>query len=171
MQIGGNERFNKFMLEQNVPADMPIREKYRTKAAKWYREALRAEAEGLPLPEPLEPGEGPLPEESVQSPEGQLLDEIFARVPHQSTMTAGGVPLGSRKNLQTKPHEFSRGSRTSMSWHASWAAKSLAFLILGSNGRSAEAVASADGGQATRLSKPCTEASRGYAARHLAAAH
>jgi len=164
MQIGGNERFNKFMLEQKVPADMPIREKYRTKAAKWYREALRAEAEGLPLPEPLEPGEGPLPEESVQSAEGQLLDEVFARVPHQGTMTAGGVPFGSRKSLQTKP-------RSSKSWRASWAAKSLAFLLAGSSGRSAEAVASADGGEATCPSKPCTEASRGYAARHLAAAH
>jgi len=64
MELGGNERFQKFMEAQGVPEDMPIREKYSTRAAKWYREALRAEAEGAPLPEPLAPGSGPLPAES-----------------------------------------------------------------------------------------------------------
>eukprot|EP00439_Symbiodinium_sp_Y106_P046019 s308_g5.t2 len=39
MELGGNERFQKFMEAQGVPEDMPIREKYSTRAAKWYREA------------------------------------------------------------------------------------------------------------------------------------
>jgi len=61
MELGGNERFNRFMKAQGVPDDMPIQEKYCTRAARWYREALRAEAEGLPSPEPLKPGTGCLP--------------------------------------------------------------------------------------------------------------
>lgn len=186
MEIGGNDRFNKFMLEHNVPADMPIREKYSTKAAKWYREALRAEAEGLPLPAPLEPGEGLLPSEGVQSSEGQLLDQVFARVPEQRSMTAGGVPVKS-----SKARKISSRSQTSKSglvqkwpWRASWAAKSLAFFLAG---RSSDAAVAAGGSSidmsgdsssavsisstAGKPSESCAEACRGHAARHLAAAH
>mmetsp|Transcript_17530 Transcript_17530/g.30683 ORF Transcript_17530/g.30683 Transcript_17530/m.30683 type:complete len:262 (+) Transcript_17530:88-873(+) len=180
MEIGGNDRFNKFMLEHNVPADMPIREKYSTKAAKWYREALRAEAEGLPLPAPLEPGEGLLPSEGVQSSEGQLLDQVFARVPEQRSMTAGGVPVKSSKARKI----LSRSQTSKSGWRASWAAKSLAFFLAG---RSSDAAVAAGGSSidmsgdsssavsisstAGKPSESCAEACRGHAARHLAAAH
>mmetsp|Transcript_109731 Transcript_109731/g.261575 ORF Transcript_109731/g.261575 Transcript_109731/m.261575 type:complete len:230 (+) Transcript_109731:79-768(+) len=75
MELGGNERFQKFMEAQGVPEDMPIREKYSTRAAKWYREALRAEAEGQPLPAPLAPGSGPLPAESPEARGRPALEE------------------------------------------------------------------------------------------------
>lgn len=75
MELGGNERFQKFMEAQGVPEDMPIREKYSTRAAKWYREALRAEAEGQPLPAPLAPGSGALPAESPEARGRPALEE------------------------------------------------------------------------------------------------
>ncbi|CAE8719231.1 unnamed protein product, partial [Polarella glacialis] len=108
MELGGNERFNDFMAEQGVPRHMPIREKYSTRAARWYRETLRAEAEaeGGPSgssprsPLPLEPGTGHLLDDagaagSQSSEARQLLDQVFAQVPIQGSMTMGGVPLGS----------------------------------------------------------------------------
>lgn len=99
MQLGGNERFNQFMIEQGVPLDMPIREKYSTRAAEWYREALRAEAEGRELPPPLEPGVGHLPsEENLQNlEERRLLDQVFAKAPKQGSMTSGGVLEGKKR--------------------------------------------------------------------------
>lgn len=99
MQLGGNERFNQFMTEHGVSLDMPIREKYSTRAAKWYREALRAEAEGLELPPPLEPGVGHLPsEENLQNlEERRLLDQVFAKAPKQGSMTSGGVLEGKKR--------------------------------------------------------------------------
>eukprot|EP00971_Amphidinium_carterae_P038200 750808-Amphidinium_carterae.1 len=41
MELGGNRRFLDYMRAQNVPEDMPIREKYSTKAAEWYRRSHR----------------------------------------------------------------------------------------------------------------------------------
>lgn len=61
MELGGNKRFDDFMNSHEIPPDMPIREKYRTRAAAWYRASLRAEADGAPEPEPLTPGTGHLP--------------------------------------------------------------------------------------------------------------
>jgi len=61
MELGGNRRFEKFLLEHGVPRDAPIREKYLTQAAKWYREDLRARAEGSERPPPLPVGIGHLP--------------------------------------------------------------------------------------------------------------
>eukprot|EP00442_Polarella_glacialis_P047600 CAMPEP_0115077168 /NCGR_PEP_ID=MMETSP0227-20121206/16837_1 /TAXON_ID=89957 /ORGANISM="Polarella glacialis, Strain CCMP 1383" /LENGTH=354 /DNA_ID=CAMNT_0002464399 /DNA_START=339 /DNA_END=1403 /DNA_ORIENTATION=- len=108
MELGGNQRFNDFMAEQGVPRHMPIREKYSTRAARWYRETLRAEAEAEGgssgssprSPLPLEPGTGHLPDDagaagSQSSEARQLLDQVFAQVPIQGSMTMGGVPLGS----------------------------------------------------------------------------
>ncbi|CAE7284379.1 AGD6 [Symbiodinium natans] len=49
MELGGNERFQKFMKAHGVPEDMPIRDKYSTRAAKWYREALVVLCRAMPL--------------------------------------------------------------------------------------------------------------------------
>merc|ERR1719369_1388408 len=46
MELGGNRRFVDFLDQHNIPHDMPIRKKYQTRAAEWYRRNLRAEAEG-----------------------------------------------------------------------------------------------------------------------------
>jgi hypothetical protein len=84
MELGGNARFAKFMRDQGVPEDMPIREKYSTRAAACYRKNLRAEAEGGELPEPLPEGTGHLPSEDILgrsiSAEA-LLDRVFASHP------------------------------------------------------------------------------------------
>jgi len=61
MELGGNRRFEEFLLQQGIPRETPIREKYLTRAAKWYREDLRARAEGTECPEPLAFGTGHLP--------------------------------------------------------------------------------------------------------------
>jgi len=94
MELGGNKRFQDFMRQQRVPEDWPIRKRYSTRAAAWYRENLKAEAEGLHIPAPLEVGTGHLPiEETAEGSTFQaaLLDKVFAAVPGSSSMTAGGI--------------------------------------------------------------------------------
>jgi len=78
MQLGGNKRFMDFLKEQRVPDNMPIRLKYMTCAADWYRRNLLAMAEGSAPPEPLAPGVGHLPSSDVATCAGQVvLDEVF----------------------------------------------------------------------------------------------
>lgn len=48
--MGGNDKFNNFLKEYNVPKTLPITQKYETSAAKYFRERLNAEVNGLPLP-------------------------------------------------------------------------------------------------------------------------
>jgi len=95
MELGGNRRFNEFLREQGIPDGMPIRKKYRTRAADWYRENLRAMAEETTPPTPLTPGTGHLPGSACGSAEEALLDDIFAVAP-QSGMTSGGVSIACR---------------------------------------------------------------------------
>lgn len=95
MELGGNRRFAEFLRSQGVPEDAPIRAKYATRAAAWYRRALEAEAQGMPLPEALPPGTGALPaEEEIVSPkERRVLDEVFA-VPSSGTLGTNSPPSG-----------------------------------------------------------------------------
>jgi len=92
MQLGGNKRFQDFLDEHGVPRNIPIREKYQTRAAAWYRENLRAEAEGSETPPPLEKGTGHLLMCDPASPEQLVLDRVFAQAPGATDMTRGGVP-------------------------------------------------------------------------------
>jgi len=80
MELGGNRRFQDFLREQGVSEDAPIREKYSTRAAEWYRRNLRALAEGSPAPPPLLPGTGRLPARACDDPEARLLDLVFREV-------------------------------------------------------------------------------------------
>lgn len=61
MELGGNRRFRDFLRQHGVPDDLPIAEKYSTRAADWYRKSLRARAEGLQPPAALPQGTGALP--------------------------------------------------------------------------------------------------------------
>merc|ERR1719195_2466970 len=68
MELGGNRRFRNFLEEHDIPSEMPIREKYSTRAAEWYRKNLRALAEGRDPPCPLPLGTGRLPMNCAPSP-------------------------------------------------------------------------------------------------------
>merc|ERR1719181_2147454 len=72
---------------------MPTREKYSTRAAEWYRQNLKALAEGADPPSPLPTGTGHLPASGCHrsSIEKQVLDQVFANVPKRGSMTSGGV--------------------------------------------------------------------------------
>jgi ADP-ribosylation factor GTPase-activating protein 1 len=58
MRNGGNARLREFFENYNIPKDGPIDFKYRTKAGQYYREMLKALAEGNPTPEPPSKEEG-----------------------------------------------------------------------------------------------------------------
>uniref|UniRef100_A0A7S1MLT8 Arf-GAP domain-containing protein n=1 Tax=Alexandrium catenella TaxID=2925 RepID=A0A7S1MLT8_ALECA len=110
MELGGNRRFAEFLREQGVPEDLPIRQKYHTRAAEWYRKNLRAMAEGTELPPPLPGGTGHLPSEGAASPEQRVLDRVFARAPVGGAMTKGGVPTSASSRSRS-----ARGSASATS--------------------------------------------------------
>eukprot|EP00747_Dinoflagellata_sp_TGD_P060826 gnl/TRDRNA2_/TRDRNA2_152221_c1_seq1.p1 gnl/TRDRNA2_/TRDRNA2_152221_c1~~gnl/TRDRNA2_/TRDRNA2_152221_c1_seq1.p1 ORF type:complete len:248 (+),score=42.98 gnl/TRDRNA2_/TRDRNA2_152221_c1_seq1:78-821(+) len=92
MELGGNRRFFDFLKQHRIPEDMPIREKYSTRAAKWYREDLKARAHGLEPLEPLPPGTGHLPaEEETASYENAVLDHVYSGAPQ--TIKPGATAL------------------------------------------------------------------------------
>jgi ADP-ribosylation factor GTPase-activating protein 1 len=91
MRLGGNRKFKDFLKEHCIPEDMPIREKYNTRAAEWYRKNLNALAEGLEPLAPLQPGIGHLRVDTCPSPESKRLDAVFAKIPCSRSMVEGGV--------------------------------------------------------------------------------
>jgi len=105
MELGGNQRFQDFMDQHGIPKDMPIREKYQTRAAAWYREELRALAEGREPPSPLPPNTGHLSTCEAASETQLILDAVFAQAPCASRMSAGGVPTakGRRRLASHSP--------------------------------------------------------------------
>lgn len=80
MELGGNERWNEFLKKQGIPEDLPIRDKYSTRAAAWYRANLRALAEGSEPPLPLPPGTGHLPIQDAPNTTLAVLDQVFSSV-------------------------------------------------------------------------------------------
>lgn len=89
MELGGNRKFKEFLEEHGIPLDMSIREKYRTRAAKWYRENLSALADGLEPLDPLPLGTGHLPVEAECSATELVLDKVFAKA--GGSVTGGGI--------------------------------------------------------------------------------
>lgn len=95
MELGGNSKFTGFLQEHGIPDELPIRQKYNTRAAEWYRANLRALALGTDPPLPLSPRTGHLPsaDAAASSPEQLILDQVFAKAPNRDDMTSGGVPV------------------------------------------------------------------------------
>jgi hypothetical protein len=108
MELGGNRRFSEFLKAHGVREDMPIRNKYNTIAAKWYRENLKAEAEGSEPPAPLLPGTGHLLACDAMSEAQQVLDKVFAKAPRSDTMTLGGI---RQAQMKRKPHSRRFGTK------------------------------------------------------------
>jgi ADP-ribosylation factor GTPase-activating protein 1 len=52
MQLGGNDKLNRFLGQYGVARGADIRDKYNSKAAEYYREKLRAEVDGRPYTPP-----------------------------------------------------------------------------------------------------------------------
>lgn len=102
MQLGGNRKFNDFLAEHGIPEDTPIREKYNTRAAEWYRNNLSALAEGLQPLAPLETGTGHLPVHSCPSPEQKKLDEVFASTTSTSATAAAVVEVQRKHHVSTR---------------------------------------------------------------------
>lgn len=90
MELGGNQRFNDFLREHGVPEDWPIRAKYSTRAADWYRRNLRAMAEETTPPSPLPPGTGHLPSAAKPDPALAVLDRVYADVPSRGSKGDAG---------------------------------------------------------------------------------
>eukprot|EP00401_Gymnodinium_catenatum_P041821 CAMPEP_0117598692 /NCGR_PEP_ID=MMETSP0784-20121206/75541_1 /TAXON_ID=39447 /ORGANISM="" /LENGTH=406 /DNA_ID=CAMNT_0005401177 /DNA_START=22 /DNA_END=1243 /DNA_ORIENTATION=+ len=69
MELGGNRRLKAFFRQHNIPDDMPIAQKYNTKAAEWYRKNLRALVDNTAPPPALPEGTGHLPaNDALSSP-------------------------------------------------------------------------------------------------------
>lgn len=107
MELGGNRRFHEFLRLHGVPDGMPIRQKYRTRAADWYRENLRAIAEGTTPPVALSPGTGYLPGTVVGTATDALLDDVFAFAPSQQA-NVGGRPHTSHTPKPSKQRTHSQ---------------------------------------------------------------
>jgi len=84
MALGGNQRFHDFLSTHGIPQSMPIREKYSTRAAAWYRENLRAEAEGTRPPQKLPLGTGHLTTNVEPDPAWAVLDRVFASMQYNN---------------------------------------------------------------------------------------
>lgn len=61
MELGGNKRLRDFLRSHGIPDSTPIKQKYNTIAADWYRKNLQACAEGSECPPPIPEGTGHLP--------------------------------------------------------------------------------------------------------------
>lgn len=115
MEIGGNKRWNSFLEEHGIPQDLPIREKYSTRAAAWYREMLRAEAEGLEPPLPLPRGSGCLSTHEAPNRTLDVLDRVYSTVQCQNVLkrdtVMAAVALQARAEaLQRKRHHAEANS-------------------------------------------------------------
>jgi len=144
MELGGNKRFQAFLREHDVPDDMPIRQKYRTRAAEWYRVNLWALAEGTDCPEPLARGTGHLPQSDLPSPGQLMLDKLFADA--QQGLSALGAKRSSPGQRAKSVHVAGR------SWAAAdQATEHVLPKLLGSISR--ETISSADSGSPKQKSK------------------
>jgi len=100
MELGGNRRFCQFLEDHGVPKDMPIREKYQTRVAEWYREQLRALASESMQPEPLTRGVGHLPMMSIQGAGAEVLDRVFYHICHNNHASAESFRYPDGNNKQ-----------------------------------------------------------------------
>lgn len=87
MELGGNQKLKTFFRQHNIPDEMPIAQKYNTRAAEWYRRNLRAMAEGTEPPPQLPEGTGHLPSNDAPS----TTQLAFARAAQGGMMSAGGA--------------------------------------------------------------------------------
>jgi len=150
MELGGNRRFTEFLQAHKVPDNMPIRQKYRTRAANWYRDNLQALAEGTECPEPLAPGTGYLLQNDPVSPGQLMLDKLFFDAMHGKSASAScKAPPSSPGAVRQRVKSAHVAGR---SWStANQATKHALPKLSGSISR--ETISSADSGSPTQKSK------------------
>lgn len=117
MELGGNARFDDFLNKHGIDQCMQIQEKYMTRAAEWYRENLRAMAEGSTPPEPLAPGTGHLPLMS----NNPGASDVQRRA---GTEVQQGIMTDSETDLEEQRHRGSLCRRASQCIKAAWDAVS-----------------------------------------------
>eukprot|EP00928_Gymnodinium_smaydae_P035975 TRINITY_DN25229_c0_g2_i2.p1 TRINITY_DN25229_c0_g2~~TRINITY_DN25229_c0_g2_i2.p1 ORF type:complete len:241 (+),score=49.45 TRINITY_DN25229_c0_g2_i2:54-725(+) len=91
MRLGGNARFREFLESQGVGDDMPVAQKYATRAADWYRRNLRRLANDQPPLEPLPAGEGALPSPSEIRMPDDGINALIADIDALPSLTLASV--------------------------------------------------------------------------------
>lgn len=127
MELGGNQRWRNFLAEQGIPEDLPIREKYSTRAAAWYRANLRAEAEGSEPPEPLPEGTGHLPSQPAPDATLAVLDQVFASVQCGSALKRD--PIMAAVALHARAEALQKKRRPSSNSVPEWICHQLQTLL------------------------------------------
>lgn len=96
MELGGNGKLEAFFREHGIPDRMPIKQKYNTRAAEWYRKNLRSLADGSSPPAPLPPGTGHLPTEEQS---GMPSAALFSLSGQSRSSGSSAVPAGSTSGV------------------------------------------------------------------------
>lgn len=116
MQVGGNTKCKNFFVEYGV-WDMPLKERYATKAATYYRSLLRSEADpSLPVPARLNPDDGPTPDDATASPSPS----------HQSSIRSLGSNLQKQQEQQQQEEQEDDGFMASLQQQAAAASAAAA---------------------------------------------
>lgn len=111
MELGGNKKLKAFFRQHSIPDDMPITQKYNTRAAEWYRKNLRALAEGAEPPPALPEGTGHLPADSASSSSPLA----FGRPSSQGMMSAGGAFASDARHYGGGYHDAGTAERSEAS--------------------------------------------------------
>jgi len=115
MELGGNAKFDEFLREHGIDEHLPIQEKYATRAAEWYRENLRAMAEGSIPPELFVPGTGHLPLKSITPTASDVQCRAGTEVPQ-------GIITDSETDFEEQRGRVSLCHKASQCIKAVWAA-------------------------------------------------
>lgn len=104
MELGGNARLKAFFRHHGIPDSMPIKEKYNTRAAEWYRRNLKSLIEGSAAPPPLPEGTGKLPVGPVSFGGDWIAEKLASTASPENS--ASSTYLTDRQNLGNHLHDL-----------------------------------------------------------------
>lgn len=120
MEVGGNRRLREFFRSQGIRDNLPIQQKYNTRAAQWYRRYLRSLAEGTPPPPPLPEGTGHLPASDRPNSPTALWQDFPA--PGERPTAAAGTSLPGRAAVEQARSGIYEAGGSRSSYHLGSAA-------------------------------------------------